>query len=70
MNPMKEFVDHHDAHVESRFNKFVDTHAKNYETEAEKENRMSTFRYSWDPNTGLVRYSFVELGGGVDDALV
>ena len=44
MNPMKEFVDNHDQHVETNFDNFVDKHGKNYETEHVKEKKKDTFR--------------------------
>ena len=44
MNPMKEFVDNHDQHVETNFDIFVDKHGKNYETEHVKEKKKDTFR--------------------------
>jgi hypothetical protein len=33
MNPIKEFVDNHDSHVEKSFKEFVDKHDKNYDDE-------------------------------------
>ncbi|KAJ8868845.1 hypothetical protein PR048_030386 [Dryococelus australis] len=43
-NPMKEFVHNYDAHVESAFDDFKDTHGKNYANENEHSSRKEMFR--------------------------
>jgi hypothetical protein len=45
MNPMKEFVENHDRHVEANFDDFVQKHGKNYQTENDKEKKKDTFRF-------------------------
>ena len=44
MNPMKEFVDHHDDHVDKNFDNFVDKHNKSYQSDDEAETKKDTFR--------------------------
>ena len=43
MNPMKEFIDNHDAHVHHSFEEFKEKHKRNFETE-EHERRLTLFR--------------------------
>lgn len=43
-NPMKEFVHNYDSHVESAFDKFINSHSKKYDDQVEHSHRMNVFR--------------------------
>ena len=44
MNPMKEFVENHEAHVLSSFNTFQQEHSREYTGIVERTSRLETFR--------------------------
>jgi len=44
MNPMKEFVDDHSAHVDGTFDQFKNIHAKTYSHGDEEEDRKDVYR--------------------------
>jgi hypothetical protein len=44
MNPMHEFVNNHDDHVEKSFAEFVDKHNKEYQNEKEMETKKNSYR--------------------------
>merc|ERR1712165_198373 len=44
MNPAKEFVDNHDAHVRATFEEFETKHGKVYSTAGEREARVDLYR--------------------------
>jgi len=45
MNPMKEFIENHDAHVNQSFEQFKSEHDRKYESESEEhERRLTVFR--------------------------
>merc|ERR1719245_864681 len=44
MNPMKEFVDNHEAHVRDTFEEFKVHHSKKYRDENDEENRLDLYR--------------------------
>jgi hypothetical protein len=45
MNPMKEFVENSDSHVDTHFDEFVNEHDKTYDSEHEKEEKKNVFRF-------------------------
>ena len=43
-NPMKEYIHHHDDHIQEMFQNFKKTHKPNYSGEKEHAQRLHNFR--------------------------